>query len=354
MPESSGRDGMWKEQKGSVPMTLSSKVCGVRLPYSCKLAKNVACCLLISLFVLFAFVQPTIGMECAWVKVDVDGPPARHSPGMAYDSRRKVVVLFGGITGRTRSAVLYGDTWEWDGEEWRLVATTGPTPRLGHAMVYDEARGVVVLFGGNDGTFKNDTWEWDGQEWRQVASTGPSPRSRYGMAYDKKSGTILLFGGIPRDRNDTWIWDGKEWHQVQTPDAPAGRSRLQLAYDESRERIVLFGGRLPNGLPTGDTWEWTGETWVRLCDTGPHERARHGMVYDPRFGTLISAGVAFAGRSNTLIWNGDQWVESPVSGLTPRIYYGMVYDAARQETIIFGGWDGDAPLGDMWRLTCSN
>lgn len=32
-----------------------------------------------------------------------------------------------------------------------LVAETGPSPRMGHAMFYDSRRGAVILFGGNDG-----------------------------------------------------------------------------------------------------------------------------------------------------------------------------------------------------------
>jgi hypothetical protein len=31
---------------------------------------------------------------------------------------------------------------------WMLRATTGPGPRTTHAMTYDSARGVTVLFGG--------------------------------------------------------------------------------------------------------------------------------------------------------------------------------------------------------------
>ena len=67
----------------------------------------------------------------------------RDSHAMAYDSARGVVVLFGG-----QHDVRKGDTWEWDGAVWTLRATTGPSPRYGHAMAYDSARGVVVLFGG--------------------------------------------------------------------------------------------------------------------------------------------------------------------------------------------------------------
>jgi len=44
-----------------------------------------------------------------------------------------------------------------------------PSARIGHAMAYDSARGVTVLFGGLDrsGAHCDDTWEWNGEIWRQ-------------------------------------------------------------------------------------------------------------------------------------------------------------------------------------------
>ncbi len=49
---------------------------------------------------------------------------------------------------------------------WTQVATSGPTPRQGHGLVYDSTQEVTVLFEGahpsDDGTGVDDTWEWDG------------------------------------------------------------------------------------------------------------------------------------------------------------------------------------------------
>ena len=50
--------------------------------------------------------------EPGWIMLSTAGPPPRHSPGMMYDSTRGVIVMFGGITGREREGILYGDTWE--------------------------------------------------------------------------------------------------------------------------------------------------------------------------------------------------------------------------------------------------
>src|SRR5262245_809753 len=73
-----------------------------------------------------------------WLETDL---PSRSSHAMAYDSARGVTVVFGGI---------YADdeTWEWSGQRWKLRASSGPSARYGHAMAYDSRRGVTVLFGG--------------------------------------------------------------------------------------------------------------------------------------------------------------------------------------------------------------
>jgi hypothetical protein len=72
---------------------------------------------------------------------------------MVYDSARAVTVLVG-----------LGDTWEWNGTNWRLRAPPqSPSSRESPWMVYDSDRGETVLFGGYTGTYwLGDTWIWTG------------------------------------------------------------------------------------------------------------------------------------------------------------------------------------------------
>jgi hypothetical protein len=44
------------------------------------------------------------------------GPSARYLPGVAYDQRRQVLVVFGG--GDPSSSALFADTREFDGTSW--------------------------------------------------------------------------------------------------------------------------------------------------------------------------------------------------------------------------------------------
>src|SRR5206468_2989247 len=98
-----------------------------------------------------------------------------------------------------------GETWEWNGVAWTQRVVSGPSPRLGHAMAYDAARAVTVLFGGYTGSIIGETWEWNGIAWTQRAVSGPSPRYYHAMAYDAARGVTVLFGGAPGSGSgDTW------------------------------------------------------------------------------------------------------------------------------------------------------
>ncbi len=180
---------------------------------------------------------------------------------MAYDSARGVTVLFGGWT-RVGSR-RHGDTWEWDGNAWSLRAEPpdpGPSPRYAHAMSYDAARGVTILFGGYDDAYDGETWEWDGNSWTLSATTGPSPRTHSAMAYDAARGVTVLYGGTrtfgsgPVHYDDTWEWDGATWTQVTTT-GTGPREGHAMAYDSARAATVLFGGS--GGDLRADTWEYS-------------------------------------------------------------------------------------------------
>jgi hypothetical protein len=131
-------------------------------------------------------------------------------------------------------------------------------------MVYDSARNVTVLFGGKDWAdtgfvYYGDTWEWDGTNWTQRSPlAGPSERSEHAMAYDGAREVSVLFAGsrAAEEYNDTWEWDGVDWVQ-QTPSmSPTERYNHAMAFDSAREVVVFFGGQRDGGYLTGDTWEY--------------------------------------------------------------------------------------------------
>src|SRR5262249_7624522 len=140
-------------------------------------------------------------------------PSIRQGPRMACDAGRDETVLFGGDS----PGVYIGDTWNWSGNEWTRPSTSGPSVRSFHAMAYDSGRGVTVLFGGyyyNGTEYEyGDTWEWDGITWTLRSTSGPPPRHYHAMVYDSARGVSVLFGGNRSnvDQGDTWEWNGSTW-----------------------------------------------------------------------------------------------------------------------------------------------
>jgi hypothetical protein len=100
------------------------------------------------------------------------GPSPRGRHQMVYDLARQETILFGGDTGLLTGNLpaLSDQTWAWNGLKWTLKSPqVCPPGRILHAMAYDERRRRVVMYGGGTlGIPGSDTWEWDGEDWRLV------------------------------------------------------------------------------------------------------------------------------------------------------------------------------------------
>ena len=167
--------------------------------------------------------------------------------------------------------------------QWTRVG--GISERSGHAMVYEEARAKMLIFGGaGPAGFLNETWEWDGASFVQLFPPfAPSPRSTHTMAYDAARQRVVLFGGMDangRRLSDTWEWDGANW-TLQNASGPVQRTGAGMTYDEARGRVQLFGGSYLGNMPINDFWEWDGLSWTLISVfTGPAPREGLAMAYD--------------------------------------------------------------------------
>lgn len=109
----------------------------------------------------------------AWTRSSAASPPPRQAHAMVFEERRGRILLFGGMGAAPRGQrpPALGDTWEFDGTRWTELKVPGPGARNGAGIAYDSKRDRVVLFGGRkgwpDGDL-NDTWEWDGATWRRI------------------------------------------------------------------------------------------------------------------------------------------------------------------------------------------
>ena len=287
-------------------------------------------------------------------------PSARNSHAMAFDVARGVQVMFGGYAGDTNPPL--GDTWEWNGTDWTQRApAASPPPRWGHHLAYDSRRMRVVLFGGYVpngpiGVFANDTWEFDGATWTQCqVATPPAGRGYGAMAYDSARGVTVLFGGYDYPSSyfaDTWEWDGATWTQRTLPTTPSGRRGTAMAFDSARGQIVAFGGGDATTL-SGETWTYDGTTWtLRAPATAPGARWEGRMAFDTVRGKAVLHGGADAtyatNYGDTWEWDGTSW--APVAGAGPGGRHGsaMAFDARRGQTVVFGGRDAAGFFGDTW------
>lgn len=156
-----------------------------------------------------------------WTRVAGDGPAPRQAHVMVYDSKRNRTIVFGGMgTGAPgQPPPTLSDTWEFDGTIWTQKQVAGPGARSGVGAAFDSKRGIVMIFGGVGANgFFGDTWSWDGSTWKKLSDAGPEPRGMGYLAYDRQRDRIVLFGGRKGwpdgDLNDTWEWDGSSWRLV--------------------------------------------------------------------------------------------------------------------------------------------
>ncbi len=281
-----------------------------------------------------------------WTRRAVAGPSARGIHAMAYDSARGVTVLFGGTT----SAGNVAETWEWDGTSWAQRQVPGPPARTGHAMAYDAGRGVTVLFGGYNSISRNaETWEWNGTSWSQRFVSGPSARNYPAMAYDAARHVTVLYGGFVEGNTpdgETWEWDGAAWTK-RTLAGPAARYAHAMVYDQDRGVCVMFGGYTGAGV-NGETWEFNGVSWSQRAAGGPPGRYIHVMSYDAARGRSLVFG-GFIPNRDTWQWNGLTWSIGATTGPAARYSTAMAYDSARGVSVLFGGQlYGGGYTNDTW------
>ncbi len=341
----------------------------------------------------------------AWNLRSVNGPTPRYGHKMVYDSNRHVTVLFGGDG---LSPGLLHDIWEWNGTAWTLINNAAPSTlaRLYHGMAYDSVRSKLVVFGGYNPAYTplDDLWEWNGTFWNRPLSSGPVARSSPAMTYDPDRRMTLMSGGFGFNGTsgalgDTWEWNGVRW--LARADSPArgahamvfdptnrktlsfggtesnsrvrgdldqwdgiawttvsGRPKagvsLAIAYDSFRDKTVSFGGMVSTYYPphSGDTWEWSGRSWNKIPVTGPEPRANHLMAFDS-----VRRNIVLYGGSNwntqftdTWLFDGSTWTRSMAPGPSVRSRAEMAFDPIRAKLVLFGGMTGSPAtyLNDTW------
>jgi hypothetical protein len=231
-------------------------------------------------------------------------------PNLTYDPHRRETVLL------KPSA----DLWSWNGARWQLLpAVTRPPSRDFAEIAADDARGVIVLFGGSRSGYPNDTWEYSDDGWIQTTPLHtPSPRAGHRMVFDQKRGVTVLHGGYDGDyMSDTWEYDGNDWHQTApVGDGPGAQSVSGLTFDSKRGVTIEAAGynSRVDGSVSG-TWEYDG-SWREVASLPESPRCTASRCVDLAYhhSADLTVGVVTGGSPTIWLWDGSLWHTCPVEG----------------------------------------
>jgi hypothetical protein len=195
------------------------------------------------------------------------------------------LVLFGGYAAAGQPAGPYfvlNETWEWKFKTgWSLFhPATVPRARGSTAMIYDEARHVVLMYGGRDTSggdscgggllCSSDTWTWNGADWTELHPQTHPPSFMPKVSNDAPNTRVLLYainGNVP----ETWNWDGASWTlKVSGSSNPQpNRAEPVMTYDPVTRHTIMFGGFTQGGGNVNPMWTWSGERWTSLGAEAP-------------------------------------------------------------------------------------
>ena len=273
---------------------------------------------------------------------------------MVYQTHDNTIVLFGGVCTDSTTA---GDTWEFDGTDWKKVADANDPDRLAaEAMSYDASRQQTVMFGGTlaFGTPTGVTHIYLSHKWSSPPTPKtPAPRSLFSFVTNPDDKLIWLYGGM----NDSslaaefWQFQNGAWSRLSLTDGPTACGTPNGAYDSDRKKLVIV-------CADATTFEWDGNAWKQFKDLKPLPQTRNfsSMSYDPS----IKKTVLFGGFGNvnyideTWTWNGATWTRVKKNPPTSRALASQWFDPTTKKTMIFGGIgrktseDRIQRFDDMW------
>jgi hypothetical protein len=267
-------------------------------------------------------------------------PPPAARPGagawwsMAYDSKRRVIWLHGGVGVALRHhPELFEDVWQYDPARGTFTAMGAENhPRYGARIVYDSTNDLILRAPAYDGEWaalhnRDATWVYDPRKnaWQRRPTPGSPKHALAGAFVFAPDAGKAVFVGVGRDhRAETWTYDAaaNRWEPIDAPERPPARVAAGIAYDARNRRVVLHGG--VGAAPEGYHYLYRGggvqldDTWALDVGRGRWEPLDVGAPVVPRL-------PGQRGRRFELVM-------------------AMDYDATRQATVL------SAPTVGVWAL----
>ena len=259
---------------------------------------------------------------------------------MAYHHGRQRMVAI--------SSMYPGSSGEWDGTQWYPV----PYPQgLSHCGVptFDHGSGRVIVTGG-DGSLGNlgQLFGFSGTAWLPEP-TPPGQISARTLPIGLGNGDLVLAG-----QSGNWRRRSGQWTFFPPPLTPSVSTSLTtgetvLEVDAARSRLVAVGRQ--------HTMTWDGLWEIASPATLPTPRYSASLTFDAArqdtilFGGFTSLLLAFpsAPLADTWRWSGFDWVLlQPLTNPQPRFHHATAFDALRGLVVLFGGHDTSSVFDDTW------
>ena len=322
-------------------------------------------------------------------------PKGRYALSAIYDEPNQRMVLFGGYDGSyyidqplevslPAAGTLYYK---------ELSPEVNITGRDQPKTIYDPLNHRAVMFSGygrirdasapeSTGAHLNETWSLSasGTVWRNISpSIGPQAREGVCEVYDSVNNRMIMFGGLTYNQgdtlNDVWalslstssdpIWT--QLHPTGTP--PLGRWGASCIYDPVNTRMLIFGGATTSAPSSAvkDVWELnfttsTDGVWTERTPAtgGPsHGRWMSAYIYDPVNTRMLIFGGSDGSNYYNKLWElsftspgTETWTDrTPATSPSARDRLLAIYqgDYSEKRMIIFGGYDGNNVLNDVWK-----
>jgi Kelch motif. len=265
-----------------------------------------------------------------WQKIHTQGnqPGSRADESLVcvcyQNDSKSFILMFGGWYNSSLGVVgRYSDTWLFytSNDTWvELNESVHPEPRSDSGAAFDPKDGIVLLYGGYNGTYFNDTWEFNTSTltWKRLNLSGtfnPPPLADSRMAYDTAANLFLLFGGNNNLNSDepynhyndllAFFPGNNTWRSMNPTGSPSKRDYSAFVYDPNDNIFIMQGG-YGDGIALGDTWLYNLNTnsWFLLEGAVIlPARFASSFAYDDKDRVMLIYGGAYNDRaySDTLV-----------------------------------------------------